>query len=295
MNDSLRHAIERAVGFESDAHWRHVGATGWGDAWSLAQRDRRHFVKLAHENRGDVLDCEADGLRAIASTKTIRVPNLIAVGAHGHETYLVVEWLEMTPAIDRFAAGRALARMHRAAPPCGPAGQRFGWHRDNWIGGTAQANDWSDDWCTFFRDRRLAPQLALAEANGFRGSVQRDGERVLARLPSLLRTHDAQPSLVHGDLWSGNAGTLADGEPVVFDPAVYIGDREVDIAMTELFGGFGRELVDAYEAQWPLDAGYPLRRDAYNLYHLLNHLNLFGAGYRARVEQTMARILATAG
>ena len=295
MNDSLRHAIERAAGVESGAQWRHVGATGWGNAWSLAQRDRRHFVKLAHESRGDMLEGEADGLRAIASTKTIRAPNVIAVGAHGDETYLVVEWLDMTPEIDGVAAGRALARMHRAAPPSGSEGQPFGWHRDNWIGGTAQANRWSDDWCTFFRDRRLAPQLALAAANGFGGNVQHDGERVLARLPALLRMHDVQPSLVHGDLWSGNAATLADGEPVVYDPAVYVGDREVDIAMTELFGGFGREFVQAYAAERPLDAGYPLRRDVYNLYHLLNHLNLFGPGYRARVEQTLARILAAAG
>ncbi|HEX6792749.1 MAG TPA: fructosamine kinase family protein [Casimicrobiaceae bacterium] len=292
MNDSLRHAIERAAGFESDAQWRHIGATGWGDAWSVAQRGRHHFVKVAHENRADMLDCEADGLRAIASTKTVRVPSVIAFGAHDHQTYLVVEWLDMTAAIDDIATARALAQMHRAAPPSGPEGQRFGWHRDNWIGGTAQANAWSDDWCTFFRDRRLAPQLALAEANGFRGSVQHDGERLLARLPSLLRTRDAQASLVHGDLWSGNAATLADGEPVVFDPAVYVGDREVDIAMAELFGGFGHEFVQAYRAEWPLDAGYPLRRDVYNLYHLLNHLNLFGAGYRPRVELALARIVA---
>jgi len=295
MNESLRRAIERAAGFESDAQWRHVGATGWGDAWSLARRDRLCFVKLADEKRGDMLAAEADGLRAIASTQTIRVPDVIAVGAHGPETYLVVEWLDMAPGIDAVATARALARMHRAVPPCGPASQRFGWHRDNWIGGTAQANGWRDDWVAFFRDCRLAPQLALASANGFRGSVERDGERVLARLPKLLRTHDVQPSLVHGDLWAGNAAMLAGDEPVVFDPAVYVGDREVDVAMTELFGGFGAAFREAYAAEWPLDAGYPLRRDIYNLYHLLNHLNLFGAGYRTRVEQTLERILTAAG
>jgi fructosamine-3-kinase len=241
-----------------------------------------------------MLDCEADGLRAIASTKTIRVPDVIAVGAHDESAYLVVEWLDIAPGIDGVAAGRALAQLHRAATPNGRGGESFGWHRDNWIGASAQANGWSDDWCAFFRDRRLAPQLALAASHGFRDRVQRDGARVLALLPSLLGGHDVVPSLVHGDLWSGNAATLADGEPVVFDPAVYVGDREVDIAMAELFGGFDSSFAHAYGDEWPLDDAYPLRRDVYNLYQLLNHLNLFGAGYRSRVEHTLARILAAA-
>jgi protein-ribulosamine 3-kinase len=294
MNDALRHAIERAIGGEGEARWRHVGATGWGDAWSCASGRRRWFVKLAGAGRCDLLDCEADGLRAIAETRTLRVPAVAAVGCQGDEAFLVVEWLDMTSGGDNAALAAALARMHRAPAPCGPRRQRFGWHRDNWIGASPQANGWSDDWCTFFRERRLAPQFALAAANGYGNALRHDGARVLAALPSLLLDHHVEPSLVHGDLWSGNAATLADGSGVVFDPAVYVGDREVDIAMSELFGGFGHRFAAAYADAWVLDAGYPLRREIYNLYHLLNHLNLFGAGYLRRVERALAHILAAA-
>jgi fructosamine-3-kinase len=164
-----------------------------------------------------------------------------------------------------------LANAHRRPGP------RFGWSRDNYIGSTPQANAWCDDWAEFWRDRRLRPQLELAASKGF------DVE-----MPSLhlLENHEPQPSLLHGDLWSGNAGFTAQG-PVVFDPAVYYGDREADLAMTELFGGFPREFYDAYRKEWPVDEGYARRKHLYNLYHLLNHLNLFGAGYLGRVRQTL--------
>lgn len=294
MDNRLRAGIQRALGREGEAQWRHVGATGWGDAWSLELDGRRCFVKLAAVGRADMLEAEADGLRAIACTQTLRVPGVMAVGCDGRDAYLVVEWLDMTGRTDNPALGVALAQMHRAPTPRGPRGERFGWHRDNRIGATAQSNAWSDDWCTFFGERRLAPQFALASANGFGAALQRTGERLLADLPSLLRDHDVLPSLVHGDLWSGNAATLADGTGVVFDPAVYVGDREVDIAMTELFGGFGATFAHAYADAWPLAGGYPLRREIYNLYHWLNHLNLFGASYLPRVERVLTHLIAAA-
>jgi fructosamine-3-kinase len=220
----------------------------------------------------------------------VRVPHVAAVGGCGATAFLAMDALDLTDRAQGAALGRALALLHRAQTALGPAGERFGWHGDNWLGGTPQANAWGDDWCAFFRDRRLAPQLALAAANGFVG-LQRDGDRLIAALPRLL-DHRPEPSLVHGDLWSGNAATLRDGTPVVFDPAVYVGDREVDIAMTELFGGFGRDFRSAYEGAWALDAGYRVRRDVYNLYHVLNHLNLFGAGYLRCVETTLAALVA---
>ncbi|HEX6136996.1 MAG TPA: fructosamine kinase family protein [Casimicrobiaceae bacterium] len=292
MNDALRRAIERAVAPAGAGQWRCVGATGWGDAWLLTTAGARHFVKTAAGRHADMLACEADGLRALAHTRTVRVPAVIAAGTEGTSAYIALEWLQMRGAAGGAALGRLLARLHRAAAPRGPRGERFGWHRDNWIGGTPQSNAWHDDWGAFFGARRLAPQLALARDNGFDGALQRDGERVLAALPALLRAHAPAPSLLHGDLWSGNAATLADGDSAVFDPAVHVGDREADLAMTELFGGFGRDFRRAYEEAWPLDAGYPLRRDLYNLYHLLNHLNLFGATYLGRAEQTLRRLLA---
>jgi fructosamine-3-kinase len=277
------------------ARWVAAGRTGWGDAWTLHVEKRRYFVKSAAGRHADMLEAEADGLRALASTQAIRVPQVRAAGAAGGVAYLVLEWLDMRAGGRGAALGRALAALHRAPAPAGPRGERFGWARDNWIGGTPQANGWSDDWCAFFGDRRLAPQFALAARNGHRGALQRDGERLLEALPLLLRGRDPAPSLVHGDLWSGNAALLASGEPVVFDPAVYVGDREADLAMTELFGGFDAGFRAAYQDAWPLDDGYALRRDLYNLYHVLNHVNLFGGGYRAQAEGLLGRLLAAAG
>jgi fructosamine-3-kinase len=240
-----------------------------------------------------MLAAEADGLRALAATARVRVPAVIREGGVGATAYMALEWLDLRSAGGGAALGRALADVHRAPPPRGPRGERFGWHSDNWIGGTPQLNAWNDDWCAFFRDRRLWPQLELAKRNGFAG-IERVGRRVLDALPVLLRGHRPSPSLVHGDLWSGNAGTLDSGEPVVFDPAVYVGDRETDVAMTQLFGGFGEDFLAAYTQAYPLAAGYAIRCDVYNAYHLVNHVNLFGEGYVARTHAALARLVEAA-
>jgi fructosamine-3-kinase len=170
---------------------------------------------------------------------------------------------------DWAALGQMLAKLHRQTGP------RFGWHRDNWIGATPQVNGWRDDWSEFWQECRIRPQLELARKNGF--SLPE---------PPRLKNHQPQASLLHGDLWSGNAGFIEKG-PVIFDPAVYYGDREADIAMTELFGGFPARFYDAYNEAFPLPAGYETRKHFYNLYHLLNHLNIFGAGYLGRVQATL--------
>lgn len=291
MNAAVRRAIERTLGRSGAGDWQPTGSSGWGEASSLTLEGHRFFVKTAAGRYADMLACEADGLSALRATRAVRVPGVAAVGEAGAVGYLALEWLDLQPPRDPPALAGALARLHRAATPRGPHGERFGWHRDNWIGGTPQANAWCDDWCAFFRDRRVAPQLALAQANGF-AALRRDGERLLAAMPVLFRNYAPVPSLVHGDLWSGNAGTLADGAPVVFDPACYVGDREVDVAMAELFGGFPAGFAAAYDDAWPLAPGYEARRDLYDLYHLLNHVNLFGAGYLHRSERTLARVLA---
>jgi protein-ribulosamine 3-kinase len=169
---------------------------------------------------------------------------------------------------------------------------RFGWHRDNTIGATLQANAWDDDWAAFFRDRRLRPQLELAERNGYGGTLRRDGAALLERIPHLLGGHRPAASLLHGDLWAGNAGRLRDGTPVIYDPAAYYGDREADLAMTELFGGFGSAFYATYNEAMPLPDSYEKRRTLYNLYHVLNHLNLFGTSYLGRAEAMIAELLA---
>jgi fructosamine-3-kinase len=288
---ALRRAVERAVSAGSDTRWRFAGATGWGEAWSLAAARNRFFVKVATGRHADMLACEADGLAALSATQAIRVPAVSGCGRDSDLAWLALEWLDMGGAANSSALARALAALHRAVTPRGPRGERFGWHRDNWIGGTPQHNAWNDDWCAFFGERRLAPQFALAASNGH-ALLEEHGARLLAALPSLLSGYESRPALVHGDLWSGNAATLTGGEPVVFDPAVYVGDREVDLAMTALFGGFDEAFYRAYDAAFPLPDGHALRRDLYNLYHLVNHVNLFGADYLARTERTLARLLA---
>ncbi len=268
--------------------WTACGGSSLNDTWRFDADGARYFVKVNGVARRAMLDAEADGLGALARAAAVRVPTPVACGAADDGAFLVLEWLDFAGGGRDAALGRALAQLHRVTGP------EFGWHRDNTIGTTPQQNATADDWATFFCDRRIAPQLALAVDHGHRGRLQRDGERLLAAIPGLLAGHAPPPSLVHGDLWSGNAARLATGEPVIFDPAVYYGDREADLAMTELFGGFGADFHAAYREAWPIDAGYPIRRTLYNLYHVLNHLNLFGGGYLRQAEAMIGLLLAEA-
>ena len=185
--------------------------------------------------------------------------------------------------------GEELAELHKIT------GEHYGWSRDNFIGTTTQINAPCNDWADFWRDRRLKPQLELATCAGHGGRLLSLGERLLENVHRLMDGHQPAASLLHGDLWAGNKAYTRDGAPVIFDPACYYGDRETDIAMTELFGGFERDFYAAYEAASPLPDGYALRRDLYNLYHMLNHLNLFGAGYRLRCENMMEKLLSRVG
>ena len=243
------------------------------------------FIKLNAARHADAFAAEADGLSALRAAGT-PAPEPLAHGATGTHAFLVLELLDLSRAGGGEGLGRQLAAQHRAC------GERFGWRRDNYIGATPQSNAWNDDWVSFWRQRRLEPQLALAKANGHGPALRADAERLMGRLGNFFRGYTPAASLLHGDLWSGNAGYLPDGSPVLFDPAVYQGDREADLAMTELFGGFPRAFYAAYREAWPLDAGYAVRRDLYNLYHVLNHLNLFGSGYLGQVSSLLRRLLA---
>jgi protein-ribulosamine 3-kinase len=233
--------------------------------------DRTFFLKCNSKDQADNFAAEADGLGALRKNG-MRAPEPVSHGTAGENAFLLLEFLELKRSGDFAALGRMLAEAHRQPGP------RFGWSRDNYIGATPQSNGWCEDWAMFWRERRLKPQVELAKRNGF--------DLPILNAFDLLEGHQPQPSLLHGDLWSGNAGFTKEG-PVVFDPAAYYGDREADLAMTELFGGFPREFYEAYEETYPLDAGYPRRKHLYNLYHLLNHLNLFGAGYLRQVKETL--------
>lgn len=213
---------------------------------------------------------EADGLRALRAAG-VRAPEPFAHGVRDGAAFIEMERLELGATPDWRAMAHMLAALHRQVS------DRFGWASDNWIGLSPQKNALGGDWPAFFRDCRLMPQIERARRSGF----------ALEMPPlSALQAHRPQPALVHGDLWGGNVGFTAAG-PVIFDPAVYYADREVDLAMTELFGGFPRAFYSAYREAFPLEPGYERRRPLYNLYHLLNHLNLFGAGYLAQVQATL--------
>ena len=263
-----------------------VGGGDINQTFAVGDGPRRYFVKANRAARLAMLEAEAEALHALSATRSVRVPQPLCSGTATGQAFLVLEYLDLRARGDAALLGTQLAQLHRVPQ------SRFGWAHDNWIGSTPQPNGWQHDWIAFWRERRLGFQLQLAAQNGYGGALQRDGEALLAGLDAFFDGYGPAPSLLHGDLWGGNHGFLADGSPVIFDPATYVGDRECDLAMSELFGGFAPDFYAAYRAAWPLDAGYAVRRTLYNLYHVLNHANLFGGGYPAQTQRMLARLLA---
>ena len=263
-------------------------------AWRVELADGRVlFVKTNQVQALPLLEAEAAGLRALATVAPadLHVPLPLAVGRSADQAVLVLPWLDLVTTGDSWAwhrLGRALACLHRASLSDGPGLGRFGWSEDNAIGATTQPNGWWQSRGPFFCQQRLGHQLRLAADQGlhYRGS-----ERLLAQVEDRLATHSCEPVLVHGDLWSGNAALLPVGSGTLFDPAVYRADREVDLAMARLFGGFPEAFFAGYEAAWPLPADASSRQDLYNLYHLLNHALLFGGGYHHQAQQCIDRLV----
>lgn len=249
---------------------------------------REHFAKVVALDEEPRLQAEREGLDALRAAGAVRVPQVLEAGRDDDRAWLLLEWMELVPLAGAAAAslGTGLAALHRIER------ERFGWERDNYIGGSAQANGWSDDWLAFWQDRRLMAQLRLAARNRLPSRLMDRGERLAADCGAFFRNYAPAKSLLHGDLWGGNAGALAGGAPVIFDPAVYVGDREADVAMTTLFGGFPADFHSAYSAAWPLDDGFRVRRDFYNLYHVLNHANLFAGGYVRQSQDLVERLIA---
>ncbi|GMR07312.1 MAG: fructosamine kinase family protein [Gammaproteobacteria bacterium] len=260
-------------------------------AFKLQGKGKDYFVKTNSASRLPMFEAEYAGLKEIADSASIRVPLPLCFGTAGRQAYLVMEYIvagsHRVSASDKSMQqfGQQLAAMHQHTS------DGFGWHMHNTIGSTEQRNSRSRDWLEFWRTQRLGFQLQLAAGNGYAGSLQTEGERLMSALSSLFDDYRPEASLLHGDLWSGNVIVDSDAQPVIYDPAVYYGDREADIAMTELFGGFSRRFYSAYQEAWPLSDGYPIRRDVYNLYHVLNHLNLFGGGYLGQASNLMGNIL----
>lgn len=295
MNQSVRECLA-LLGHESVAELQ-VAPVGGGcisEAMHVRWRgddgrQRSLFVKRNLASMKDNFECELAGLKALAESGTMRVPEPVAVVCSGESVWVATQWIESgkRPAnfFERF--GRELAQLHRAT-----LGDRMGWDRDNYLGSAKQPNQPCNDWNEFVALRRLGFQLRWAVDQGLAQSRLRgDVERVIDRLPEVLDGRECRTSLLHGDLWSGNYLCDGNGRAVIIDPAVYYGCREAEWGMIRLFGGCPSEFADGYEREYPLADGWQRRASVYVLYHLLNHLNLFGHSYSSQCESACAEIL----
>ena len=253
-------------------------------AYGLTLTTGQHiFMKANAKDNADFFTAEAAGLQAIADTHAIGTPRILCCGTDDGEdvgySFLLLEYIQSAGRRKDYweVLAQELAAMHKASEPVEGHAQQYGFSQNNFIGARPQNNTWSDSWITFFRDQRLAPQFRDADSyfsNGDRTKIT----KLLDNLERFL-VEPEYPSLLHGDLWSGNVMCGPDGKAMLIDPACYIGHREADLAMTQLFGGFPPSFYEEYKKAAPLQPGYEERRDLYNLYQLLNHLNLFGPTY----------------
>ena len=281
------HELQRDTGIEAKpTEATAVGGGSISRAYRVPSNKGPLFVKLNNAAGVAMFEAEADGLEALQDGGALAVPEVYSVGSVAETAYLFLEWLDLgtKSSAAESALGRGLARQHRISS------DHFGWRRDNTIGSTHQPNDPHDNWITFLRNRRLGFQLKLAADNGLPRAEHEAGAALLDGLERFFAGEAPVPSLLHGDLWSGNWGSTTSDVPYVFDPAVYYGDREADLAMTRLFGGFTPAFYDAYMNEWPLQSGWSTRVDLYNLYHLLNHFNLFGSNYLPQISAVLARL-----
>ncbi|VAW90906.1 Ribulosamine/erythrulosamine 3-kinase potentially involved in protein deglycation [hydrothermal vent metagenome] len=260
-------------------------------AYQVRDKNAVYFVKLNNANKLDMFEAEFEALNEIQQSNTVTVPRAVCTGVAQQSAFIVLEHLQLTVISKKGMSdlGQQLAAMHRTEQT------QFGWTRDNTIGSTVQCNTLTANWHEFWQAQRLGFQLELAGHNGYRGALQKKGDKLMEKMSGLFSSSTIKASLLHGDLWSGNMAMLQSGSPVIFDPALYYGDRETDIAMTELFGGFSEDFYQSYNEHYPLDQNYTIRKTFYNSYHILNHLNLFGGGYGQQAESMIDQVLSELG
>lgn len=285
----LAAAIGRATGSPFKIEGREALSGGCiSSAFRICDGERCLFVKLNSVDHQATFEAEQAGLQELAEAGAIRVPTPLVSGIAAGQAFLVTEYIAMDDYKDDGDAvrfGRQLAQQHQSLQP------QFGWYRNNTIGATPQINQQESDWVTFLQRHRFGFQLQLAVNKSGGHRVHDLGMRLIEEIPRLFESYRPEPSLLHGDLWGGNYGYSDQGEAVIFDPAVYYGDREADMAMTELFGGFSPNFYAGYRELWPLDRGYSVRKRLYNLYHIINHFNLFGGGYGAQAEGIIEQLM----
>lgn len=290
MNGNWEH-IERQLSqiLDTDIHFSSIQSVGGGcinQAWKVSTDDNQHwFVKSNQKALLHMFEAEFYGLLEMQKADAIRVPTPIHVGVVAQHCYLIMEYIDMGGCSQPCIAGEQLANMHQYQA------EQFGWFMDNTIGSTPQRNQQNNDWLEFWRHERLRYQLDLALHKGLDHQIYENGFKLSENLDAFFTDYQPKPALLHGDLWSGNIAYDGNNQPVIFDPATYYGDHEADLAMTELFGGFGQRFYDCYHEHFPIDAGYSTRKILYNLYHILNHYNLFGGGYASQAGSMIERLL----
>jgi fructosamine-3-kinase len=286
MWQAIEQNITQVIGEQFNI--KHKQAITGGDinlCYWLSDYQHNYFIKLNDKSRLQQFESEAYSLTQIKQLHTMSCPDVITTGTTLDKSYLVLEYLPFHHACakDWLLFGKKLAQMHKTSTH-----GKFGWQHDNYIGTTLQPNNWQSNWRTFFAEQRIGWQLQLlAEKSVKLGSI----EHIVSACHDLLMHHQVTPCLVHGDLWQGNLGFNNEGV-FIFDPASYYGDREVDIAMTELFGQLPSEFYQGYQSIYPLEKDYDKRKLIYNFYHILNHANLFGGVYIEQSKANLARILA---
>ena len=253
----------------------------------LQGKNKSYFIKLNQRELLSMFEAEFAGLAEMEQSGTVKVPQPIVCGEFADKAFLVLEMISLTSANSQSDTqlGHQLAALHKTRQAF------FGWHQNNTIGSTEQINQSSENWISFWRNNRLNFQLSLAEQNNCGSQLIQSVEKLSESLDIFFDNYSPHPSLLHGDLWSGNAAVTHQGQPIIYDPASYYGDRETDIAMTELFGGFGSSFYVAYNESYPLDPDYHVRKTLYNLYHILNHLNLFGSSYLHQAQNMTDTLL----
>ena len=269
-----------------------VGGGCIHQAYKIETTNGPFFIKWNSHLPPGIFTSEAHGLSLLRDAGAVRTPEVIFISDNASVSgleFILMEWIDSVPqGYDPALLGEKLAALHCTLSPT----QMVGLNNDNFIGMTPQINHWSVNWVEFFRDNRLAYQIELAKKNGRMPPKRlRKLETLTARLDEFLAKPSPPPSLLHGDLWTGNILGTTGGEPCLIDPAVYYGDREAELAYTELFGGFSERFYQAYQSVLPLEPGYNKRRDIYNLYHLLNHLNIFGEQYGFQIDSILRSYL----
>ncbi|MBL4900058.1 MAG: fructosamine kinase family protein [Colwellia sp.] len=253
-------------------------------SFKISNAKQSFFVKLNSKENLINFQAEAYSLNQLKQLTNIACPDVTTIGISLDRSFLILDYINFSKAkpVLWYQLGQQLAQMHQET-----SHGQFGWQHDNFIGNTIQPNHWSSNWATFFSQQRIAWQLQLlSEKSIILGSI----DHIAKICHDALLHHYVTPCLVHGDLWQGNTGfTFEQG--MIFDPACYYGDREVDVAMTELFGHFPNDFYHGYEAEYPLENGYERRKIVYNFYHILNHANIFGGIYIEQSKAILSRII----